>query len=311
MVSLIRRRISILLASILVCLVTGCAKNLPSVRAFGDATMSAIKSADAVPKDLPASCDRTAEVFGLRRTVADYVNLGAQVPDSSFLESCGRLRDASQSVLRIHATISSYAKALHDLAKDDVVTYADDLETLSTSLKSPKNAAGQSRLDMARVSAVSELAGWLSNLATEGARQNRLKETIIANDPRIEQAIESAVDVIDHDYRDQLRDELRRLKGSLLEVWKKDYLKCGDPKTCDPLGAFLLYKSEIVPKEELIAKKVKAIDQYLQLMKGIRSEHSKLKSMVEHLDSKEAFRSTVNYVKSLKPIVEELDSAFN
>src|ERR1700752_3214789 len=191
----------------------GCAQNLPAVREFSQATVSASSSFNSIADDIPKSCIRRVNVEeafkGARIVIVDdNVEFSKEYKDK--LSTCDTLKESLDGIIAANYVLKGYAEALGQLASDEAVTFTE-IDALEANLRGI-NIGGDKPFEGPKATAVSELAKFLSNAALRGYRQKKLRETIETAHPYLETLIGGLVAVAG-DYQAVLRGEEQQVRN--------------------------------------------------------------------------------------------------
>mgnify|MGYP006290885781 FL=1 len=256
----------------------GCA-NLAPVRQLAETANQSLTPFPALVDDFSASCQRRG----------DY-----QPP--SIQPDCAPFETAEASVLAVGEVLRSYTEALGRLAGDDLVTFTRDVDALENEVRRfPK-------IDTGTVSAVSNVAGFLSTAATEGYRRKAVKRAIIQTNGAVQAMIIGLREIIGTDYGELLALE-RQAAWKYYEKLIRRY------EDTEPLAVMLLrdkYDADLAA----IDRRAAAAESLDALLRKTASAHQALFDSIEDLESKKLIDRVKIYVKEAGPLIRDLKGSF-
>lgn len=258
--------------------VSGCA-NLPAVRQYSETANGSLSKVLEVVGDFTQSCWRRS-----------YLQPDGDKPD------CEKIKTSSDSWAEVVHVLQEYVQALGNLAADEAVTYTENLDSLEKEINS------LDKFEKDKVSAVTSIAKYLSKLATDGYRRDKVKEAIQENNQSIKIVTSVLADVIENDYMSLLKIE----RTTVDKYYQGIYARYRD---IEPLAVSLAMKENNVYLDD-IDNKSNAITPLVGLIKKIGSEHDKLNSKSGQLNSKEVIELVKSYVDEVKPILKQVKDVY-
>lgn len=273
-------RFSSLLVALLVALlvVSGCT-NLSAVRQYSETANGSLSMVPDVVGDFTGSCKRRAHFQ----------------PDDS-TPNCETIKKLSEPLTEVVSVLQKYIQSLGKLASDEVVTYTENLDSLE------KEIDGLDKFDKEKVSAVTSIAKYVSKLATDVYRRDKVKNAIQENNQHIKVVTSVLADIIENDYKSLLETE-RETVDKYYKGINAQYSRN------EPLAVKLAMKEKDVHMEGVDTKR-KAIVPLVELIKKIGTEHDKLNSKSGELDSKEVIELVKSYVDEAKPILKQVKETY-
>ena len=256
----------------------GCA-NLAPVRQLAETANQSLTPFPDLVDDFSASCQRRGEY---------------QPP--SIQPDCSPFETAEASVLAVGEVLRSYTEALGRLAGDDVVTFTRDIDALETEVKRlPK-------IDKGTVSAVSNVAGFLSTAATEGYRRKAVKTAIIQANGAVQTMITGLREIIGTYYVELLTLERESAKKYYRKLIKRY-------EDSEPLAVMLL-KDKYDADLAAIDRRAAAAESLDALLRKTAAAHQVLFDSIEDLKSKKLVDRVKIYVKEAGPLIRDLKGSF-
>ncbi len=256
----------------------GCA-NLAPVRQLAETAGQSLTPFPALVDDFSASCQRR----------------GSYQPPS-LKPDCTSFETAEASVLAVGEVLRSYTEALGRLAGDDLVTFTRDVDALENEVRRfPK-------IDTGTVSAVSNVAGFLSAAATEGYRRKAVKTAIIQTNGAVQAMIIGLREIMGTDYGELLALE-REAAWKYYEKLIRRY------EDTEPLAVMLLqdkYDADLAA----IDRRAAAAESLDALLRKTAAAHQALFDSIEDLESKKLVDRVKIYVKEAGPLIRDLKGSF-
>jgi hypothetical protein len=289
---------------LVVVLAQGCAQNLPAVREFSQATVSASGPFISIADDLPMSCIRRVDVAfrGEKVTITDD-KVEYTKAYKNQLTTCDMIKESLDGIIEANNVLKGYAEALGQLASDNPVTFTSEIDALEANLQKI-DVKGNKPFESPRAAAVSGLATFLTNAAANGYGQKKLKETINVAQPYLGRLVDGLTAVVG-DYRSMLEDEKIQVEFDQTKLLRNLNNKNGEP---GELNENLFQNKLLI---ESIEAKQKASDDYVKILKNIADTHTKLYESSSQLNSRQLIILIQNYVQELMPLLNNLRMAFN
>ncbi|WP_103654248.1 hypothetical protein [Agarilytica rhodophyticola] len=269
-------RFGSLLIALLV--VSGCT-NLSAVRQYSETANGSLSMVPDVVDDFTKSCKRRAHF-----------------QPSGSKPNCEKIKESSEPLTEVVSVLQKYTQSLGKLASDEVVTYTENLDSLEKEINSLE------KFDKEKISAVTSIAKYLSKLATDVYRRDKVKDAIQENNQHIKVVTSVLADIIKNDYKSLLETEGEAVGKYYKEIKTQHSVN-------EPLAVKLAMKEKDVHMEAVDAKS-KAIAPLTELIKKIGTEHDKLNSKSGELDSKEVIELVKSYVDEAKPILKQVKQAY-
>lgn len=219
---------------------------------------------------------------------------------------CDALKESLNGITAANGVLKGYAQAIGQLASDEAVTFTSEIDALEASLRGI-NIGGDKPFEGPKVTAVSELARFLSNAAVRGYRQKKLKETIEAANPYLENLIDGLI-AVSGDYQAVLRGEeqqVRNVQVNLVIEGEKPENK-GRIQEREMDERLFRTKREM----EIIESKRKAVEDYKMVLKKISETHGELYKNKNQLNSEALIPLIQDYAKQLIPLINSIKEAF-
>ncbi|MCV6610506.1 MAG: hypothetical protein OIF55_07025 [Amphritea sp.] len=259
-------------------LLSGCT-NLAAVRQYAETADASLAKVPDVVSDFSGSCQRRA---------------GFQPPERQ--PDCSKVKAETAPLLEVVTLLQKYNQSLGKLAADEAITFTADLDKLE------QQVTGLNRFDKDRVAATVSMADYLSKLATERYRRQRVQQAIKANNQPIQTVIAGVADIIESDYRSLLENE----QLAINKHYRGMETRYADT---EPLALSLALR-ERQADQQAVAKKLEGITPLVTLIRKVASEHDKLNGRAGQLGSEEVFKLVKAYVDEAKPVLKQIKDAY-
>jgi hypothetical protein len=202
-------------------------------------------------------------------------------------------RDAQAKALKLQlGLVADYMATLAALADNGTASYGEDISTLTKSLQE----TGQ--LDSALVEAAGGIAGALENAALGFWQKREVGRLIAAANPHLQKLLAGNLrDIVDRDFRRDLT-----IEGQLFELYFEDLLDAGGGSAT--ANAALREWADLRAAEN--ARRMAAVDAYVQVLDEIAAGHQALFDHRNDLDAKALARDLADSAQDLRDGVRVL-----
>lgn len=270
---------SVLTLSLVIFALSGCV-SMQSVTDYATAVNATADSVKPVASDFFDSCLRS-------NSYKPYIKK----------TDCSSEKDASIAILMVAGVLKAYGEALSALASDQLVSYEEDIDALTSEVNKLEN------FDTDQVEALSSLAKFITSAVTSGYQQrhvtNFIKET---NDP-VMNVSEGLADVLESNYAKAIKLELFAWETGYRNVEKSSRL-------AQPLK-WEEYSAKQWQIRQHLEHKLTTVKQLSKSIRSIGETHKKLKADAEELDSKELVAAVRGYISTAKPVIQQINNAFS
>lgn len=318
--SLVNRRLSLILILVLAVVNSGCV-DLSAIRKFAEISTEAGQQFPQLAKDLNGSCMRRYYYQKIREEqfrperMPDITNPDPTSPAmSEARERCGKFTEQEKRLIEANAVMVNYLQAMAALAADDLTSFDQSLNGLGNSF------TAANVFNEAEVKAVKNLAGLLLTAFTDGYRRKKLKTTIENHNEDVKTLAAALQRIAAQNYILELKNEQGQLRSYYIDsirdyadymkrVAAKDGSENKEDSVQNPLPVIQVKRQW--DEEELdLRNKITAAESYGKIMQNISEGHQKLFDNRNKLNSKETVQIALKYGKAIQPLVQDFRKAF-
>ncbi len=292
---------------VLVCVaLVGCA-DLGAIRTWAETSADAT-SYSAILDDYSASPDRQRRY--------------QEGASAEVLDTIKDLREEQvRRLLALHTATTEYMRAIGQLAADDIVIYDKELDAFTKAVKA------RDWFDSQQADAYVGLAKVLFKAATDGWRQNRLKDLISESNADLQIVVGTMRDSIKKEVRDAVELENQVISNHFAKSLRR---VSGARKESEALAATIQSKGQLDPSlktqvvralernadgfegvERIIVdvrtdhlagtmRRTRALDEYDKILKNIADGHQALYDGRSDLDNKELLKNMIERANALR-----------
>lgn len=278
---------------VIVAIVTGCA-NLQAVNTTADQLVSAASSWNSVADEFEASCFR-------RNQVSD-------VPSA-----CTTEKQTTEGLKAADKILTAYFTAVQRASTSSNFSVTSGISALSSSVESIPG------INAAQTQAISGLASYLANVATESIEQRTINSLISNGAPKAE----AAIDVMNDFVVPQLKNVFARERSQTLATFVSYIEQSGatvDLRTVDCASglttrsfkeglSYLLAQAYCARVTELSAKSA-ALTSYQASLSTAKAALEKLDAGKDDLGAKLLAQQLISQASSLKNDISKINNAF-
>lgn len=259
---------------------TGCV-SLKAISDFSSQTVATASMVDNIADDYHDSCLRA--------------NVYKPIASAS---SCALQNDAKSGIREVADLLEAYARAMGNLASDDLVDYGDEFEGLEASI----NGLDIKGLESDKVTAIGSLIELIANAATDGVRRKELVKYISQANLSVIKVSNGVAEVIEENYILAIQAEI--------DAWDQNYRLLELNNRDSNMLVWAQYSTDQWRiKVDLESKKASAIA-LAKALRRIGVTHDKLNQNINDLSGDEVISIVQNYLAMTRPVVQEVRSAF-
>ena len=174
------------------------------------------------------------------------------------------------ALLAVHKEISNYMSALGELANDDLVSYDESINSLSTNLGAMKNKDGNQVIKNEQIDAFVALGKILSKAATDAYRQKEITILIQSSNRDFQILINTLKEYIQIGYIESLINEEKAA-----EKYYQDVIRTAEHNPPQQ-AAIELVRDKLIERADAIKAKKEAAESYLKILEKIAKGHQLL-----------------------------------
>ena len=274
-----KRKVWLILAFAAVLALPGCV-SMKSVQDYAAASHETLVGVGTVGKDFGDTCDRANKYIPYNQ----YNDCAAEKAKAQGIQAAAKVLDA-------------YMLALGALAADELVVYDKELDGLAKAVKD----AGI--MPAAKADAVARVAAFVAKGLTSIYQQNKVAEYLTRGNDDLGNATEGLSVIIGENYPIAVNNEL--------VFWGKRFKAVeATERSNHPLDWDSHLAAQWQVRSDLQAK-VAAAKALAECVKAMGQAHAALKNDAQRLTGKELFAVVRDYVAAAKPVVKEVQDAFN
>ncbi len=271
---------NVCLAVLVILLQTSCT-SMEAVQQYAVSVQATVGEVRPVAGDFYASCLRAN-----------------QYKPFDFRKECTTEQKASQAIVKVANVLNDYSSALGTLASDGLVQYNEDVSSLTKELKG-ENVKG---LNDEKIDAVGSLANFIATAATKVYQQKQVGKFIKESHNSVAKVSDSLADLLETNYVTAIDLELL--------AWEFSYLEVEALSRDSNRVAWESYAQTQWELKASLDEKKNAAAALAQTVKQIGVIHEKLKNDASSLDAKEVQALVKNFIREVKPVIKEVQTAF-
>lgn len=259
---------------------------LTSIIAVGCADLSAIQGYAQISTE---SAQYTKLVDQYVEYPSRLKQYGADYSSQEYKRKEAAREAQKKALLALHETVAEYMATLNALAGDDTVVYDKEIDALGKAITDAEFA------DKTQSEAASALAKLIAKAVTDGWRQKKLKELILAADENL-QLVLGGLQTMMSAFNVDLDGEAGAIKS---------YYGTTKKQLSDPTAIVALEEWRIHHESENRERRA-AVEAYSKILSAIGNGHKELVRNADDLDNKVLLQQMKRYKKDLKSLFNKV-----